>query len=71
MIGWRLLALGFGLAFSGSACLAPVAASERATEAARELNLASRFGRIDIAVEITCASLRKDFLSLRPSPRDR
>ena len=46
-------------------CLAPPPASERATDAARELNVAARFGRMDIAVGLTSGSARTNFLAHR------
>jgi hypothetical protein len=48
-----------------ASCLAVPAASERATDAARELNIAARFGRMDIAVGLTTAAARKNFLAHR------
>ncbi len=51
------LALGLGLL----SCITPPPASERATSAARELNVATRFGRMDIALEATAPSFRSDF----------
>jgi hypothetical protein len=54
-----LLALAFG------GCLAPPGASERATDAARELNLASRFGRMDVALGLTAQGVRESFLQHR------
>ena len=40
-------------------------ASERATDAARELNVAARFGRIDIAAGLAAAGARDEFLRKR------
>jgi hypothetical protein len=48
-----------------SACLAPPAASERATDAARALNIAARFGRMDVALGLTSEAVRKSFLEHR------
>ena len=48
-----------------SACLAPPPPAARAAEAARELNLAARFGRMDIAVERTATGAREHFLERR------
>lgn len=59
----RLSLCVLGLALSG--CLAPPGASERATDAARELNLASRFGRMDVALGLTAQSVRDSFLQHR------
>jgi hypothetical protein len=43
----------------------PPPASERATDAAREANVAARFGRIDIAVGSTAPAARDEFLRRR------
>jgi hypothetical protein len=48
-----------------SACLAPAGAAERATDAARELNLATRFGRMDIAVGRAARGARDAFVARR------
>ena len=45
-------------------CLMPPA-SEKATDAARELNLAARFGRIDIAAGRAASEARSEFLRRR------
>ncbi len=50
---------------AATACLAVPPASERATDAARELNLAARFGRMDVAMSLTAGAARKNFLSRR------
>ncbi|HEX3776651.1 MAG TPA: hypothetical protein VHV51_19395 [Polyangiaceae bacterium] len=54
-------------AFVLSACPMPPPASERATDAARESNVAARFGRIDIAVDRTTPEFRSEFLRHRAS----
>jgi hypothetical protein len=46
-------------------CLAPQGPASRATDAARELNLAARFGRMDVAVGRTSAGARSSFLERR------
>jgi len=48
-----------------SACLVPPPASERATDAARELNIAARFGRIDIAAGRASEGARAEFIRKR------
>lgn len=58
----RLLPL-FLLALAG--CLSPPGAAERATDAARDLNLAARFGRMDVAIELTNPAVRKQFAEHR------
>lgn len=50
---------------SATACLAPPAASERATDAARSLNVAARFGRMDVALGLTADAVRQSFLKHR------
>ncbi len=47
------------------ACMAPQPPSAKAVEAARDLNTASRFGRMDIAIENTSASSREHFMKRR------
>lgn len=59
----RLSLSVLGLVVAG--CLAPPGASERATDAARELNLASRFGRMDVALGLTSDGVRRTFLEHR------
>lgn len=39
--------------------------SQRASDAARDLNVAARFGRLDLALELTAESLRSGFLKSR------
>src|SRR3954465_363843 len=53
------LSLGLG------ACMMPPPASEKATDAARELNLAARFGRMDIAAGRAASEARAEFLRKR------
>ena len=48
-----------------SACMAPPSPAQRVTDAARELNYAARFGRLDVAVEHTSPGARKNFLDRR------
>lgn len=50
---------------SVSGCLAPPGAAQRATDAAREMNLAARFGRMDVAVSHTANGARAAFLERR------
>lgn len=53
------------LAMLQTSCLAPQGPASRATDAARELNLAARFGRMDVAVGRTAAGARSSFLERR------
>lgn len=55
----RTIALGLGLL--AGACVMPPRPAERAGEAAREFNLAARFGRMDRAAELTATSWRGKF----------
>jgi hypothetical protein len=55
--------LAISLAFP--ACIAPQTPAQRATEAARELNIAARFGRMDVAAERTASGARTHFLERR------
>jgi hypothetical protein len=61
----RLTALALAMALALVGCLAPPPASERATDAARELNVATRFGRMDIAMGRTASGVRDDFMKRR------
>jgi hypothetical protein len=55
------LAIAFGLA----ACMAPPTQAQRATDAARELNLATRFSRMDLALGGTSKGAQQAFLERR------
>jgi hypothetical protein len=52
------VAFALGLA----ACAAPVTPAARVTDAARELNLAARFGRMDIALGLTARDAKSTFV---------
>jgi hypothetical protein len=65
-MGWpRLVVVFFALALCETSCLTPPPASQRATDAARELNLDARFGRMDLAVSRTAAGARNQFIERR------
>ena len=49
-------------AISLGACVMPPPASEKASDAARELNLAARFGNMDAAAAKAASEVRADFL---------
>ena len=49
-------------ALSLGACVMPPSASEKASEAARELNLSARFGNMDVAAAKAASEVRADFL---------
>ena len=58
---FRLLSLSMvGLALA--ACMSPPSPAERVTDAAMELNLAARFGQLDVAVARTKSAQRSDFM---------
>lgn len=63
----RLAAVALGMSVALGACMAPPSQSQRLTEAARELNLSSRFGRMDIAVTHAAKPVRSIFLERRAS----
>jgi hypothetical protein len=48
-------------------CLAPPPPAQRAADAVRELNLAARFGRTELASGLTSRAARKGFLERRTS----
>jgi hypothetical protein len=48
-------------AAAGSGCVAPQPPSQRVTDAARETNMAARFGRMDLAVEHAAEGTRAQF----------
>src|SRR5688572_7252454 len=60
----RLLTASLALAaLAGLAgCMTPPSPAERVTDAAMELNLAARFGQLDVAVARTKKTLRADFM---------
>jgi hypothetical protein len=49
-------------ALSLAACVMPPSASEKASDAARELNLSARFGNMDVAAKKAASETRADFL---------
>jgi hypothetical protein len=57
----RFLCLGLLMA----GCFMPPPASQRVSDAARELNVAARFGRMDVALELTSEKFRSKFLKSR------
>jgi hypothetical protein len=59
------LVAGLLLSALGSACFAPASPVQRVSEAARDLNVATRFGKMDMVVARVDASMRADFLSRR------
>lgn len=60
---WLLFASGLGLA--ASACMTPPSPAERVTDAAMELNVAARFGQLDVAVSKAATDARPDFMRRR------
>jgi hypothetical protein len=61
----HLAALVFAPALALAACIAPQGPAQRATDAARELNIAARFGRMDIAAGHTASGARSRFIERR------
>ncbi|HYQ40527.1 MAG TPA: hypothetical protein VER11_01120 [Polyangiaceae bacterium] len=49
-------------AVSLAACVMPPSASEKASDAARELNLSARFGNMDVAAKKASSEARADFI---------
>jgi hypothetical protein len=49
-------------ALSLGACVMPPSASEKASDAARELNLSARFGNMDVAAKKASNAARADFI---------
>lgn len=65
MMSRKLSGLGLVLALGLGACFAPPSQSQRVMDAAREMNVAARFGRMDIAVEHAARGARESFLKRR------
>lgn len=63
-IGGLLLAIGCGTSLS---CSAPLSPGQRLLDSAREMNTASRFGRMDVAAEHAEPTSKQDFLRRRKS----
>jgi len=61
----RLTVSAVLLALLGVGCLAPATPAQRVTNAARELNYAARFGRMDLAAALTADGARSHFLERR------
>lgn len=65
---WRhpaALVLLIGLPLQLAGCPTPPTPAERAGDAARELNLAARWGQVDVAAGLTEDAVRGDFLQRR------
>jgi hypothetical protein len=60
-----LAGIGFAVALALAGCLAPPSQAQRVTDAARELNLSARFGRIDIALGHTAKGAQSSFVERR------
>ena len=48
-----------------SGCFAPASPAQRVSDAARDLNVATRFGKMDMVVSHVDASVRADFMARR------
>jgi hypothetical protein len=46
-------------------CFAPISPAQRASDAARDLNIATRFGKMDLVAGYVAASFRPEFLARR------
>jgi hypothetical protein len=57
--------IAFACASVLAGCLAPPPPSQRVADVAREMNLAARFGRMDVALEHTAEGARKHFSERR------
>lgn len=65
---FRLAGAGVGwLLASSLACIPPQAPSQAVSDVARDLNLATRFGRMDVALEHTSSEHQSAFLEKRAS----
>jgi hypothetical protein len=60
----RLLA-GLALSVAWSACVTPPPPAERASDAARQLNVASRFGELASVIDMTSPRIRERFQARR------
>lgn len=67
MTSMKAVASGLALALGLGACFAPPSQSERVVDAARDMNIAARFGRMDIAAEHAARGARQSFLARRAS----
>jgi hypothetical protein len=56
---------GLALALSWSACVTPPPPAERASDAARQLNVASRFGELASVIDMTSPRIRERFQERR------
>jgi len=56
-----MLALAAGLPLGGTACVPPKTPIERLTDAAYELNVATRFGRLDVAIPYVAPDVQPEF----------
>ncbi len=55
----------FSLAFALQGCFATATPMQRVTDAARDMNMATRFGQVDIAARHVDSAVQTDFLSRR------
>jgi hypothetical protein len=63
-VTWRWIALLLLLA-GVNGCFAPVSPMQRVSDAARDLNVSTRFGKMDLIASHVDANLRADFVSRR------
>lgn len=62
---WALRCIMSGAVMCLTGCMPSQVPSQQVTEVARDLNVATRFGRMDVAVEHTAEAHRSDFLKHR------
>lgn len=55
------------LAFAVAGCMSPTTPAQRLTDSAIEMNTASRFGRMDVALEHVAADARQEFFKQHAS----
>lgn len=61
----KLYALALSLALLSAGCFAPQTPQQKLVETARDANLAARFGRMDLAIEVTDPGMRDSFMKRR------
>jgi len=65
MLRVKIAGVGLAMAVALGACMAPITPAQKLTEAAQELNLEARFGRMDMAVTRASPTAREAFLERR------
>jgi hypothetical protein len=65
LIAARIASCSLLVALISTGCMMPRDSSQRLIDRARDLNMATRFGRMDVAAEHTAPSTRRQFLERR------